>query len=169
MARCRDFGAFAKRVAVGAAFLIVAAAPAQSAWAGGGGPLTGLYEGKATCSGLENGTPTKRKIESTPKSPALVTHGGTNAVLEFPGLIPFFVFVENNTEKQGQSLVSGITCTLDVGLSGATIFMTAKVKGDKVTLKGTLVILDDAGNRSESCKISLKRFDTSDANAACPL
>jgi hypothetical protein len=168
MARSTGFGSFAKRVAVGTAFIVAAGALAGSAWAGGGGPLTGVYEGKANCSGLQNGVAGKDKQEFTVKSPVLVTHGDTRATLEIPGLGAFVAFVENNTQKPGQSIVSGITCTLNGDLDGATIFVNAKVKGDNATLKGTLVILDDAENQSASCKISLKRFETSDPSAACP-
>ena len=169
MARSTDFGSFAKRVAIGAAFIIAAGAATESAWAGGGGALTGAYTGKASCSGLQSGAPVKRKIEFTVKSPVLVTHGGTNALVEAPGVDSFVVFVENNAQKPGQSLVSGISCALDTAtLDGATLFLSAKVKGDNATLKGTLVILDDTANQSESCKVSLKRIDGSNPNAACP-
>jgi hypothetical protein len=168
MAGSSVLGAFAKRVAFGAAVVAAAGMPAVSASAGGGGPLTGVYEGKASCSGLQNGTPGKQKQEFTGKASVLVTHGDANAVLSVPGLGAFVVFVENNSEKQGQSLVSGITCTLDTTLDGATIFLAGKVKGDNATLKGTLVILDDAENQSAICKISLKRVDATDPAVACP-
>jgi hypothetical protein len=156
-----------KRVAVAAAFVVAAGAPAESAWAGPGA-LTGVYEGKATCSGLNNGIPAKEKIPFEGKSAVLVTDGGSTAVLSMPILGGFAVFVENNSQKPGQSLVNGITCGLDVTLDGATIFLAAKVKGDNATLKGTLVILDDAENRSASCKVSLKRVDTANPNVVCP-
>jgi hypothetical protein len=168
MARSSVLGAFAKRLALGAAVMAAAGAPAVSASAGGAGPLTGRYEGKASCSGLQNGTPGKQKQEFTGKNAVLVSHGSTNAVIQVPGLGPFVVFVENNNQKQGQSLVSGITCTLDTTLDGATVFLNGKVKGDNATLKGTLVILDDAENQSASCKISLKRVDATDPAVACP-
>jgi hypothetical protein len=63
--------------------------------------------------------------------------------------------------------VSGVNCTFDFNFDGATAFLNAKVKGDKVTLKGTLVILDDVANRSETCKVSLKRFATTNPIADC--
>jgi hypothetical protein len=167
MARSRGLGSFAKRIAVGAAFIVAAGLLAESAWAGADGVLSGTYEGKATCSGLLNGTPLKEKLDITGKDSARVTHGSTNAVLEIPDIGRFAVFVENNNQKPGQSLVSGITCTLDLTLNGATIFVSAKVKGDNATLKGTLVILDDEDNDSASCKISLKRVDATDPAIAC--
>jgi hypothetical protein len=147
-----------------AALLVAAGAPA---WAGGGGALTGSYEGKASCSGLQNGTAGKQKMEFTSANRILVTHGGTNAFLDMPGLGAFYLFIENNSAKEGQSLVSGITCALDLTLDGGTLFLNGKVKGDNVTLKGTLVILDDAENQSASCKISLKRVDAADPAVAC--
>ena len=168
MSRSTAIGSFGKRVALGAAFVVAVGALAESAWAGATGPLTGAYTGKANCSGLQNGTPGKQKQEFTTKSPVLVTHGTTNAVMDVPGLGEFFVFVENNTQKEGQSLVSGITCTLNLTLDGATIFLNGKVKGDNATLKGTLVILDDPANQSASCKISLKRIDAANPNVECP-
>ena len=168
MTRCIGFVGFAKRVAFGSALLAAAGAPATSAWAGGAGPLTGTYEGKASCSGLQGGTAGKQKMEFTASNPILVSHGSTNATLDMPGLGAFFLFVENNSAKQGQSLVSGITCGLDLTLDGGTLFLNGKVKGDNATLKGTLVILDDAENQSASCKVSLKRVDAADPLVACP-
>jgi hypothetical protein len=167
MARSRGLGAFAKRIAVGAAFIVVAGAHAEGAWAGADGALTGTYEGKATCSGLLNGTPLKQKHEITGKDSALLTHGSTNAVLVIPDLGQFSLFVENNNQKPGQSLVSGVTCTLDLTLDGFAIFMNAKVKGDNATLKGTLLVLRDEDNESAICKISLKRVDTTDPAVIC--
>jgi hypothetical protein len=161
-------GALARRVAVGTAWVVAVSAAAQSAWAGEIGPMTGAYEGKATCSGLQNGVPGKQKQEFTVKSPVLITQGPTNAVIDFPGLDPISAFIENNTQKEGQSIVSGIGCALDLTFDGATVFLNAKVKGDKVTLKGTLVILDDAENQSAICKVSLKRFDATNPIVDCP-
>ena len=169
MARSRGLGSLANRIAVGAAFIAVAGAPAEGAWAGADGALSGTYEGKATCSGLLNGTPYKQKFEITAKDSALVTHGSTNAVLEIPDLGRFALFVENNNQKPGQSLVSGITCTLDLTLDGFAIFVNAKVKGDNATLKGTLLVLRDEDNDSASCKISLKRVNLTDPAIACPV
>lgn len=169
MARSRGLGSFAKRIAVGAAFIVVAGSPAEGAWAGADGVLSGTYEGKATCSGLLNGTPLKESLEITGKDSARVTHGSTNAVLEIPDLGRFALFVENNNQKPGQSIVSGITCTLDLSLDGSTIFVNAKVKGDKATLKGTLVTMDDEDNEATSCKISLKRVDATDPAIACQI
>jgi hypothetical protein len=166
MARSTGFASFARRVAVGAAFIVAAGTPAKSAWAGAGS-LTGTYEGKASCSGLENGVPAKQKIEFAAKTSVLVSDFGSTAVLGVPAVGSFFVFIEDNSQKQGQSLVNGLTCTLDLNFAGATIFLNAKVKGDKATLKGTLVILDDAENQSAICKISLKRVDAADPNVVC--
>jgi hypothetical protein len=149
--------------------MVAAGMLADGAWAGGAGALTGTYEGKASCSGLQDGIPGKQKIEFAGQASVGVTHGDSNATLDIPGLGTFYLFVENNTQKQGQSLVSGITCTLDQTLDGGTIFLNAKVKGDNATLKGTLVILDDAENQSASCKISLKRVDAADPALNCAL
>ena len=168
MTRSIGLGSFAKRLAIGAAFAFAAGACADRASAGGGGPLTGIYTGKASCSGLQNGVPIKRKQEFGVKSPVLVTHGDTRAVLNLPGVGVFVAFVENNAQKPGQSPASGITCTLDPTLEGATIFLRTKVKGDNATLKGTFVILADGVDQSESCKISVKRIDANNPNAACP-
>jgi hypothetical protein len=167
MARSRGLGSFAKRIAVGAMFIVVAGPLAESAWAGEIGPMTGSYEGKATCSGLQNGVPGKQKREFTVKSPVLVTQGPDRAVIAIPGLGLVYAFIENNTQKEGQSIVSGVGCTLGLTFDGATVFLNAKVKGDNVTLKGTLVILDDADNQSASCKVSLKRFDAANPIVDC--
>ena len=94
---------FAKRIAIAAAFVVVAGAPLQGAWAGADGALSGTYEGKAVCSGLFNGAPNKQTHEITGDDSARITHGSTNAVLEIPDLGRFMLFVENNTQKPGQS------------------------------------------------------------------
>jgi hypothetical protein len=96
-----------------------------------------------------------------------VTHGSTNAVLEIPDLGRFQLFVENNSQKPGQSLVGGISCTLDVTFDGFAILINAKVKGDKATLKGTLLTLRDKDNDSAFSKIALKRINTTDRAIAC--
>ena len=167
MTRSRGLRSFAKRITVGTAFIVVAGAPVEGAWAGADGALSGTYEGKASCSGLFQGAPNKQTHEITGDDSARVTHGSTNAVLEIPDLGRFMLFVENNTQKSGQSLVGGISCTLDLTLDGFAIFMNAKVKGDKATLKGTLLTLRDKDNDSAICKISLKRINTTDPGIAC--
>ena len=170
MASFTGLGALARRVAVGTAFVMVTTAVAESGWAGEVGPMTGSYEGRATCSGLQNGVPGKEKTEFTVESPVLVTQAPPNrAVIAIPGLglNLLYAFIENNTQKEGQSIVSGVGCTLGLTFDGATVFLNAKVKGDNVTLKGTLVILDDVGNHSASCKLSLKRFDAANPMITC--
>ena len=88
-------------------------------------------------------------------------------MLEIPDLGRFQLFVETNTQKPGQSLAGGISCSLDLTLDGFAILMNAKVKGDKATLKGTLLTLRDKDNDSAFCKISLKRIRTTDPAIAC--
>jgi len=167
MARSGGSSSFSKRIAVGAVCIVVAGAPAKGAWAGADGSLTGTYEGKATCSGLFQGAPNKQTHEIIGDDSARLTHGSTNAVLEIPDLGRFMLFVENNTQKPGQSLVGGVSCTLDLTLDGFAVLMNAKVKGDKATLKGTLLTLRDKDNDSAICKISLKRVDLIDPAIAC--
>jgi hypothetical protein len=75
---------------------------------------------------------------------------------------------ESNLQKPGQSLQGGISCPFSLALDGAhMILLNAKVKGDAITLKGTLVRLDDAANTAASCKISLKRVDATDPFIVC--
>jgi hypothetical protein len=76
-----SLGAFARRFAIGAVLVLAASSAASSAWAGGIGPMTGLYEGKATCSGLQNGVPSKQKREFTAENPVGVTEGANRAVI----------------------------------------------------------------------------------------
>jgi hypothetical protein len=166
MTRSTSSGSFANRVAVGAAFILAAAMPAQRAWAGAG-TLTGTYEGKASCSGLPNGIPSKEKVEFAARAGVRVSDDGTLLVIDLPGIGRFHTFVEANSQKAGRSLVSGISCALNLDLDGATIFASGKVKGENATLKGTVVILEDVGNRSSSCKISLKRVDTVFSDIIC--
>jgi hypothetical protein len=154
-------------VTVGAAFIVAAGAPVESAWAGADGALSGTYEGKATCSGLFQGAPNKQTHEIIGDDAARLTHGSSNAVLEIPDLGRFTLFVEHNSQKPGQSLVGGISCSLDLTLDGFALLMNAKVKGDKATLKGTLLTLRDKDNDSAFCKISLKRIDTIEPEIAC--
>ena len=168
MARTKGFGMFAKRVAVGAAIVVAAGAAAESAWAGAGG-LIGTYEGKITCSGLDDGAPLKEKTTVTAENPVLVSDVSAALVIRFPGFGPFIVFVEDSVQKPGQSLVGGINCPFSLALSpAATVLLTAKVKGDHVTLKGTLQVLNDAENAIVSCNFSLKRVDAADPITACP-
>jgi hypothetical protein len=158
---------FARRITVGAAFIVAAGAPVESAWAGADGALSGTYEGKAVCSGLFQGAPNKQTHEIIGDDAARVTHGSGNATLEIPDLGRFALFVENNGQKPGQSLVGGVSCSLDFTLDGFALLMNAKVKGDKATLKGTLLTLRDKDNDSAFCKITLKRIDTIDPAIAC--
>jgi hypothetical protein len=161
-------GSFALRIAVGAAFLLAAGAPARSAWAGAGG-LIGTYEGKIVCSGLENGTALEEKTRVTAENPVVVSDTSGILVIGFPGVGPFRVFVEENAQKPGQSLVGGINCPFSLALSPAgMVLLTAKVKGENVTLKGTLQVVNDTQNAIASCKLSVKRVDAADPIFSCP-
>ena len=74
MTRSRGLRSFAKRITVGAAFIVVAGAPVEGAWAGADGALSGTYEGKATCSGLFQGAPNKQTHEIIGDDAARVSH-----------------------------------------------------------------------------------------------
>jgi hypothetical protein len=154
-----------RQLGIGFGVALAAALGAVPATAGAGN-LSGHYQGKASCVGIDGGAPARFKQQFDASSPVFVTDLGTGRVLlHLPGHPDFELFVQPvlGIPVQGFSALGGINCPLDlVGLQGGTLMATLKEKAGKVAIKALLIALDDAGGRTITCKLSLKRVDSVD-------
>jgi|GEM_PF-5910736 len=134
------------------------------AMAGAGG-LTGSYEGKLACTGLDGGTPhrTREHLEGA-SAVGISDLGAGRVAIRVPGLPDFEAFVQPvlGIPASGFSGLGGITCSLDADLSGATLLGTSKEKNGKAAIRALIIRLDEAGGETRTCRLSLKRVDTAD-------
>jgi hypothetical protein len=123
-------------------------------------PLTGLYDAKANCKGIQAGSRGKQKLEL---EIAVSDLGGGQVLIDVPGLGDFDGFVITDLAKPEGGVLSAITCPLAaLNQDGSVLQLDVKTKtgGDSASLKGTLVILDEAEAQSAVCKFSAKRTST---------
>jgi hypothetical protein len=144
------------------AALGLAAALGVGAPAAGVEPLTGIYDGKASCNGIQAGVRGKQKIEF---AMAIQDLGGGQVFIDVPGLGDFEGFVIADLAKPGGGALSAVSCPLTVSnQDGSVLRLDVKTKAgsEAVSIKGTLVILDEAEAQSAVCKFSAKRTETTD-------
>jgi hypothetical protein len=132
--------------------------------------LSGVYDAKVKCAGIDGGSAGKQK---TTVQLAIVDDGAGSLLIDFDGLQSGVGFTLTDLPKPENGTVSGVACTLlPDSIDGWALQTTAKVKagGGKATLKGTLIILDDAGGQAAGCKINAKRISTVTPKLApCPI
>jgi hypothetical protein len=123
-------------------------------------PLTGFYDAKANCKGIQAGSRGKQKLEL---EIAVSDLGGGQVLVDVPGLGDFDGFVITDLAKPEGGVLSAVTCPLTaLNQDGSVLQLDVKTKtgSDSATLKGTLVILDEAEAQSAVCKFSAKRTVT---------
>jgi hypothetical protein len=120
--------------------------------------LSGVYDAKVKCSGIDGGTKGKQK---TTVQMAIADQGAGSLLIDFAGLQTGVGFALTDVQKPDTGTMSGVACTLlPDSIDGWTLQTFAKVKAgtDKATLKGTLIILDEAGGQAAACKLNAKRI-----------
>jgi hypothetical protein len=120
--------------------------------------LSGVYEAKVKCAGIDGGSSGKQK---TTVQMAVADLGAGSLLIDFEGLQNGVGFALTDVRKPENGTVSGVACTLlPSSIDGWALQTTAKVKAGsgKATLKGTLIILDDAGGQAAACKLNAKRI-----------
>jgi hypothetical protein len=123
-------------------------------------PLTGLYEAKVSCKGIQAGTRGKQKLEL---EIAVADLGGGQVLLDVPGLGTFDGFLVTDGAKPDGGVLSALACPLNAGNQDGGLLqadLKTKAGSDAASFKGTLVILDEAEQQSAVCKIAAKRTST---------
>ena len=123
--------------------------------------LTGIYEGKLSCKGLDSGAATKDKQDVTMD---VVEGKGLVSIRITAGATPVGevvrAFIVDDTNKADRAKIAGVDCGVEVvDMSGVVLQADAVVKegSEKGTLKGTLTNSDFAGLDIEVCSFSVKR------------
>jgi hypothetical protein len=122
--------------------------------------LTGLYDAKVSCKGIEAGSRGKQKLEL---EIAVADLGGGQVLLDVPGLGDFDGFLITDLAKPEGGVLSALTCPLAAGNQDGSLLQVdvkTKMGSDAASFKGTLVILDEAEAQS-AVKIGAKRTSTS--------
>ena len=141
----------------GSIFGLLAGAALAAAPVGAIESLSGTYEAKVSCKGIQGGAKGKQKLEI---DLLVVDNGDGTLLLDWDGLQNGVGYVLTETAKPENGVASGIACTLTpAGLDGWAFRADAKIKAgsDDGTLKGTLLILDDVKLQSANCKVTAKR------------
>jgi hypothetical protein len=133
--------------------------------------LTGTYEGKYSCKGSNNGTPTKSKGEAT----IAITEGKVSLLAtlsEDATQVGIFELLHiEETAKQDRSKIAGGDCgLLNVG-RGAALAGDVVIKPDseKGAIKGTYIRMGAKPDRIDVCSFSVKRTATTDPMVlGCP-
>ena len=134
--------------------LALAAVPASAI-----DPLTGVYEGKYSCKGSNNGTPTKAKGDLTLgilEGDTVLANLTEDAVQV--GIFPELLHIEE-TAKDDRSKVAGGDCgLLNVG-RGIALHGDVSIKAgnEKGTIKGTYIRMGEKPNRIDLCTFTVKR------------
>jgi hypothetical protein len=135
--------------ALAAGFFIV------SGPAGAIGDLTGVYDAKLSCKGIDTGVKGKQKVETT----FYVVDQGTGSVLWETGAYGSAqAYLLTETAKPDLGVLSGMTCTKNaLNLDGLVLRVDVKFTGADPSLKGTLFIFADGEAESSTCKFTAKR------------
>ena len=146
--------------------LALAAVPASAI-----DPLTGVYEGKYSCKGSNNGAPTKGKGDATL---GIFEDGAILANLAEDGsqvgIFPEMLHIEETAKADRSKLAGGDCGLLNVGrgiaLHGDVVIKTGSEKG---TIKGTYIRMGEKPNRIDLCTFTVKRTSTTAPKLAnCP-
>jgi hypothetical protein len=122
--------------------------------------LTGTWEAKLNCSGIDSGALGKQKIETTID---IVDLGGGQILFDMGAYPTGQAYVISETAKPERGVVSGLTCEFDAtAQNGLLLRASAKTKpgSDDASLKGILVIFEEPDAESAVCKLSAKRVST---------
>jgi hypothetical protein len=146
-----------------AAVLCLGSAPAA-----GVEDLTGTYTGKLACRQIGDGNTFKAK-----RDVELVLEDLGNGQVNFsqnPGSGQAVLFTE--TAKPDRGVLTGVACSLAAtSFDGSAFRLDVKTKAgdDAVTLKGTLLFVEDTSGSSGVCQIVLKRTSTAPVKlGGCP-
>ena len=139
----------------GIAAAFAAGVSTLAAPAGAVDDLTGVYTAKVSCKNIDSGTVEPFKSEEQ----FLVVDEGTGFVrFQTMGRGPGRAFLETVTAKPDLGVLSGMTCTTGVAtFDGLVIHLDVNSKPADPKLKGTLLLFNDPGSQSASCKFSAKR------------
>lgn len=128
--------------------------------------LTGSYEAKLKCAGIDGGVKGKQKVETTID---IVDLGGGQILFDMGAYPTGQAYVLAELAKPEQGVVSGLTCEFDADdRNGLLLRADVKTKtgSDTATLKGTLVIFEEPDAESAICKLTAKRVSTVGAKLA---
>jgi hypothetical protein len=122
--------------------------------------LTGSWEAKLNCSGIDSGATGKQKTETTID---IVDLGGGEILFDMGAYPTGQAFVISETAKPERGVVSGLTCEFDADAQNGLLLRAAvKTKPGQAdaTLKGILVIFEAENVESAVCKLNAKRVST---------
>lgn len=122
--------------------------------------LTGSYDVKLVCAGIDSGAVGKQKVETTLD---IVDLGGGQILFDMGAYPSGEGYVIAQTAKPDLGVASGMTCDFDTeDRNGFLLRVDVKTKAgsDKVALKGIVVIFEEPEAESAVCKLKATRTST---------
>jgi len=132
--------------------------------------VSGSYEAKLRCKGLQGGDFVKAKSDATI---GIFDNGAGELVFDVSDLGTLEGFVLGSMRKPETGTLSGVTCGLSAASGqGATLHAEVKVKAGagKASFKGTLVLMDEGASIASICQVKAKRVsDLTPKLLNCPM
>jgi hypothetical protein len=122
--------------------------------------LTGNYEAKLSCKGIDNQVKVKGKVEV---GLTLEDLGDGTVHFSLAGFPPGQGILHTEAAKPANGVLSAMSCNKDAeNLLGVVLRVDVKTKAgqDDASLKGTAFLFDIPSARSEACKFTAKQVGT---------
>lgn len=132
--------------------------------------VSGTWNGKLRCKGIQDGSFAKQKSDITV---AIVDDGAGGLVFDFEGIGGFEGFVLGSAKKPATGTLSALSCLVSQDLGeGGTFHAEVKVKpgSGKASFKGTMTLMHRGSSVSSLCQVKAKRVSAvTPMVPACPM